>query len=71
MNDHRPGAGTTVEARHAARARPDGSTLLLATNIIFAMARFAYRNPDFDPDNDFAHISLLSEALYFVAAKPR
>ena len=71
VNEHRPGAGTTVAARHVARARPDGTTLLLATNVTFTMAQYAYRNPGFEPDADFAHISLLSEALYFVAANPR
>lgn len=71
VNEHRPGAGTTVAARFVARARPDGTTLLLATNVTFTMAQYAYRNPGFDPDADFAHISLLSEALYFVAANPR
>ncbi len=71
VNEHRPGAGTTVAARHVARARPDGATLLLATNVTFTMAQFAYKNPGFDPDADFAHVSLLSEALYFVAANPK
>jgi len=71
VNEHRPGAGTTVAARYVARARPDGTTLLLATNVTFTMAQFAYRNPGFDPDSDFAHISLLSEALYFVAANSK
>ena len=71
VNEHRPGAGTTVAARHAARAKPDGTTLLLATNVTFTVAQFAYRNPGFDPDADFAHISLLSEALYFLAANPK
>jgi tripartite-type tricarboxylate transporter receptor subunit TctC len=71
VNDYRPGAGTTVSARYVARARPDGSTLFLATNVTFTMAQFAYRNPGYDPDTDFAHISLLAEALYFMAANPK
>jgi tripartite-type tricarboxylate transporter receptor subunit TctC len=71
VNDYRPGAGTTVAARHVARARPDGSTLFMATNATFTMAQFAFRNPGFDPDKDFAHVSLLAEALYFVAANPK
>ncbi len=71
VSDYRPGAGTTVAARHVARAKPDGSTLFLATNVTFTMAQFAYRNPGFDPDADFAHVSLLAEALYFAAANPK
>ncbi len=71
VTDHRPGAGTTVAARHVARARPDGATLFLATNVTFTQAQFAYRNPGYDPDADFAHIGLLAEALYFMAANPK
>ena len=71
VSDYRPGAGTTVAARYVARAKPDGTTLFLATNVTFTMAQFAYRNPGFDPDTDFAHVSLLAEALYFAAAHPR
>jgi tripartite-type tricarboxylate transporter receptor subunit TctC len=71
VTDHRPGAGTTLAARYVARSRPDGTTLFLATNVTFAQAQFAFRNPGYDPDADFAHISLLAEALYFMAAHPR
>ncbi|MCW8085588.1 Bug family tripartite tricarboxylate transporter substrate binding protein [Sabulicella glaciei] len=69
--DHRPGAGTTLAARHVARARPDAQTLLVGTNVTFAQAQFAYRNPGYDPDRDFAHISLLAEALYFLCVNPK
>ena len=69
--DHRPGAGTTVAARHVARARPDGTTLFIATNVTFTMAQFAYRNPGYNADSDFAHLSVLTEALYFLAANPK
>lgn len=69
--EHRPGAGTTLAARHVARARPDGTTLFLATNVTFSQAQFAYRNPGFEPDTDFTHISLLAEALYFMAVTPQ
>lgn len=71
VNDHRPGAGTTLAARHVARARPDGQTLFIGTNVTFSQAQFAYANPGYDPDKDFTHISLLAEALYLVTVNPR
>jgi len=67
----RPGAGTTLAARHVARARPDGTALLLGTNVTFSQAEFAYREPGYDPDRDFTHLGLLAEALYLVTANPR
>jgi tripartite-type tricarboxylate transporter receptor subunit TctC len=71
VSEHKPGATTTLAARHVARARPDGATLLLGTNATFAQAPFALRNLGFDPDRDFAHISLLAESLYLLVANPR
>lgn len=71
VTDHRPGAGTTLAARYVARARPDAQTLLVGTNVTFAQAQFAYRNPGYDPDKDFTHISLIAEALYLLVVNPK
>jgi tripartite-type tricarboxylate transporter receptor subunit TctC len=35
------------------------------------MAQFAYRNPGYNADSDFVHLSVLTEALYFLAANPK
>lgn len=43
--DHKPGASTTLAARQVARARPDGSTLLMGTSVTFTIPPFALRNP--------------------------
>lgn len=69
--EHRPGATTTVAARHVARARPDGLTLFLGSNSGFAQAPFAFRNPGYDPLTDFTHISLLFASAYLLVAHPR
>lgn len=68
--EHRPGATTTVGARHVARARPDGLTLFLGSNSAFAQAPYAYRNPGYDPLTDFTHISLLFASAYLLVANP-
>jgi tripartite-type tricarboxylate transporter receptor subunit TctC len=69
--DHKPGATTTIGARHVARARPDGTTLLVGSNSAFAQAPFAYKNLGYDPLKDFTHISLLYGSAYLLVAHPR
>ena len=69
--EHRPGATTTVGARHVARARPDGLTLLVGSNSAFSQAPFAYRNLGYDPLADFAHVSLLFASAYLLVANPK
>lgn len=69
--DHRPGASTGLAARHVARARPDGSTLLLGTIATFTLTPLAFRNPGYDPIADFSHITMLCETLSLLVAPPR
>ena len=69
--EHRPGATTTVGARHVARAKPDGLTLFLGSNSAFAQAPYAYRNLGYDPLADFTHISLLFASAYLLVANPK
>ena len=69
--EHRPGATTTVAGRHVARARPDGTTLLVGSNSTFAQAPHAFRNPGYDPLADFTHVSLLFGSAYLLVANPR
>ncbi|HWT07674.1 MAG TPA: tripartite tricarboxylate transporter substrate binding protein [Roseomonas sp.] len=69
--EHKPGASTTLAARHVARARPDGYTLLLGTIVTFTMAPFALRNIGYDPFGDFAHITQVADSLFLMVANPR
>jgi tripartite-type tricarboxylate transporter receptor subunit TctC len=69
--EHRPGATTTVGARHVARARSDGLTLLVGSNSAFSQAPFAYRNLGYDPLTDFTHITLLFASAYLLVANPK
>ncbi|MCB5176357.1 Bug family tripartite tricarboxylate transporter substrate binding protein [Microvirga lenta] len=56
--ENKAGAGTNIGAESAARAEPDGYTLLLGDSSTFATNRTLYRNLSFDPYKDFSPISL-------------
>jgi tripartite-type tricarboxylate transporter receptor subunit TctC len=48
--ENRAGAATTIGASYAARANPDGYTVLLATNSTLVTNRYLYKNLSYDPD---------------------
>ncbi len=56
--ENRPGAGTNIGAEAAARAEPDGYTLLLGDTATFSTNRTLYKKLSFDPYKDFSPISL-------------
>lgn len=60
--DNRPGAGTTIGTALAARATPDGHTLLLSSIASHGVSPNLYRSPGYDPIKDFAPITLLAVA---------
>jgi len=64
--DNRPGAGTTIGTTLAARAAPDGYTLLLSSIASHGVSPSLYRNPGYDPVKDFAPITLLAVAPMIV-----
>jgi len=51
--DNRPGAGNTVGAETAARASPDGYTLLGCNIASLAVGPALYRKLNYDPERDF------------------
>jgi tripartite-type tricarboxylate transporter receptor subunit TctC len=57
--DNRPGAGGNIGTQLAARATPDGYTLLIGTNATHAANSFLFSNPGFDPQADFEPIAML------------
>jgi tripartite-type tricarboxylate transporter receptor subunit TctC len=68
--ENRAGAGGNIGADAVAKAAPDGYTLLVSTNGVFAINKSLYKSMPFDPDKDFAPISLLATAPQMLVVKP-
>lgn len=57
--DNRPGAGGNVGTQLAARAAPDGYTIMIGTNATHAANVFLYANPGYDPQADFDPVAMV------------
>jgi tripartite-type tricarboxylate transporter receptor subunit TctC len=68
--ENRPGAGGNIAAEAAARAAPDGHTLLMGVSGILAANPALYRNLPFDPVRDFAPISQIAFIPNLVVVHP-
>ena len=68
--DNRGGAGTTIGTALAARAVPDGYTVLLSSIATHALAPNLYSKPGYDPIKDFAPITLLAIAPTVLCLNP-
>ena len=60
--DNRPGAGGGIGHEVAAKAAPDGYTLLLTAKAALVVNPLLYKKIPYDPLNDFAYISIVVSA---------
>jgi len=58
--DNRPGSGGNTGTAAAARAEPDGYTLLMSTSGPLAANKTLYHDLGYDPEKDFAPIGLFA-----------
>jgi tripartite-type tricarboxylate transporter receptor subunit TctC len=68
--DNRPGANTIIGAELAAKADPDGYTLLMAIDGTLVMNPFLYSKLSYDPFKDFAPITLIARVPSVIEASP-
>lgn len=68
--ENRPGAGGAVAAEFVARAAPDGQTLFMTTVSTQAIAPALRPDLRFDPDRDFAPISLIARVPLVLVVPP-
>lgn len=66
--ENRPGASGTIGAKAVASARPDGYTILFATNGNAANAKLLYPNLPYDPQTDLRPIMLLGTSSMVITA---
>jgi tripartite-type tricarboxylate transporter receptor subunit TctC len=58
--ENRAGAGGNIGTAEAARAAPDGYTLLMGTNGTHVLNQYLYGTMSFDPEKDFEPVMLVS-----------
>lgn len=68
--ENKPGAATNLGADFVAKAAPDGYTILLGDVATYAANQSLYKKLPFDPEKDFAPISLTARFLTVLVASP-
>ncbi len=68
--DTRPGGGGVIAGELAARAAPDGYTLILAGAALFGALPATRKNLPFDPFRDFAPVTLVAESPNIIVVYP-
>jgi tripartite-type tricarboxylate transporter receptor subunit TctC len=69
--ENRPGAGTVIGANFAAKANPDGYTLMLGTSTPLAVAVTLNKNLPYDPTQDFVPVALVANAPFLLVVNPQ
>jgi len=68
--DPRPGANGNIAAVAAARAAPDGYTLMMGTIGVMAVNPSIYRDPGYDPERDFEAVARLVRFANILVVNP-
>lgn len=68
--ENRPGAATIIGAEAASKSAPDGYTILLGDTATFAVNPSLYRKLPYDPQKDFAPVSLTGRFALLLVVNP-
>ena len=68
--DNRAGAAGSIGTGHAAKAKPDGMTLLVGSNGTLAINPWLYKDLPYKPLQDFAPVALLASLPMYVVVHP-
>ena len=66
--ENRPGAGGVIGASAVAKSKADGYTLLFAASPELSIAGLTNKNLSYDPNKDFAPISLIGQVPFILVA---
>lgn len=69
--DNKPGAGGLIAASEAARATPDGYTIMLGETGQLSIAPSSYNKLPYDPVKDFAPVSQVVSADFVLLVNPQ
>lgn len=65
--DNLPGAGGTIGTAYAARAKPNGYTVLIINTLPHTSAPGLYRHLTYDPIKDFTSVGMIGSVSYMLA----
>lgn len=68
--ENRPGAGSATGTEYAAKATPDGHTLLVSSGSSMVMNGFLYRNLPYQALRDFVAVGFISAYPFVLIARP-
>jgi tripartite-type tricarboxylate transporter receptor subunit TctC len=68
--ENRPGAGTTIAAGMAAKAAPDGYTLMQATSGTMSMNPTIFKSLPYEPDKTLVPVSLIAGVPFVLTVNP-
>jgi len=68
--ENRPGAGNNLAAAAAARAEPDGSTLVLSPDTVLTVNPLVYTSGDFNAARDLVNISVIASFSQMLVCNP-
>ncbi len=68
--ENRAGAGGAIAASSVTKSRPDGYTLLVITNGMYAVNPLIYAQLPYDPNKDFDYVAMLANTPTILAVGP-